>query len=50
MGRVSAYTGYELTLEERLNSDLKLGPETFIMGDVGIMKNAVVPISGEAAN
>ena len=50
MGRVSAYTGKEVTLEEMLNSDLKLGPETFIMGDVGIMKNAVVPISGEAAN
>ena len=50
MGRVSAYTGKKVTLEEMLNSDLKLGPDTFVMGDVGIMKNAVIPVAGEAAN
>ncbi len=48
MGRVSAYTGKMVTQEELLNSDLKLGPETFVMGDVGIMKNVVIPVPGEA--
>jgi predicted dehydrogenase len=48
MGRVSAYTGKAVTMEEMLNSDLKLGPETYVMGDVGIMKNAMIPVSGEA--
>jgi myo-inositol 2-dehydrogenase / D-chiro-inositol 1-dehydrogenase len=48
MGRVSAYTGKIVTLEELLNSDLKLGPDTFVMGDAGIMKNAIIPIPGEA--
>jgi predicted dehydrogenase len=48
MGRVSAYTGKMVTLEEMMNSDLKLGPETFIMGNVGIMKNPVIPVPGEA--
>ncbi len=50
MGRVSAYTGKKVTLEEMMNSDLKLGPATYVMGDVGYMKNAVVPVPGEAAN
>ncbi len=48
MGRVSAYTGKMVTLEEMMNSDLKLGPDTFVMGDVGIMKNVVIPVPGEA--
>jgi myo-inositol 2-dehydrogenase / D-chiro-inositol 1-dehydrogenase len=47
MGRASAYTGKEVTLEEMMNSEMKLGPETFIMGDVGIMKNPVIPVPGE---
>jgi len=49
MGRVSAYTGKEVTREEMMNSDLKLGPATYIMGDVGIVKTATVPVAGEAA-
>jgi len=48
MGRISAYTGKMVTLEEIMNSDLKLGPETFVLGDVGIMKNAVIAVPGEA--
>jgi len=48
MGRVSAYTGKKVTMEEMMNSDLKLGPDTFVMGDVGIMKNVVIPVPGEA--
>ena len=44
MGRISAYTGKETTYEEMMNSDLKLGPSTFVMGPVDISKN--VPIAG----
>jgi predicted dehydrogenase len=46
MGRVSAYTGKEVTFEEMMNSDLKLGPETYIMGDIGYIENAEVPVPG----
>ncbi len=46
MGRVSAYTGKEVTYEEMMNSDMKLGPETFIMGDLGYMAKAEVPVPG----
>ncbi|HBL74451.1 MAG: hypothetical protein A2W90_20220 [Bacteroidetes bacterium GWF2_42_66] len=49
MGRVSAYTGKEVTFDEMMNSDLKLGPDTYIMGEIGYMKTASVPIAGEAA-
>jgi myo-inositol 2-dehydrogenase / D-chiro-inositol 1-dehydrogenase len=48
MGRVSAYTGKQVTWEEMMNSDMKLGPSTYIMGDVGIVANAKVPVAGEA--
>lgn len=46
MGRVSAYTGKEVTYEEMMNSDMKLGPETYIMGDIGYIENAEVPVPG----
>lgn len=46
MGRVSAYTGKEVTYEEMMNSDMKLGPDTYIMGDIGYMANAKVPVPG----
>jgi hypothetical protein len=46
MGRVSAYTGKAVTYEEMMNSDLKLGPETFIMGNVGYIEKATVPVPG----
>ena len=46
MGRVSAYTGKEVTYEEMMNSDMKIGPETFIMGNIGYMENAKVPVPG----
>ena len=46
MGRVSAYTGKEVTYEEMMNSDMKLGPDTYIMGDIGFMANAKVPVPG----
>jgi len=46
MGRVSAYTGKEVTYEEMMNSDMKLGPESLVFGPVNIPKE--VPIPGEA--
>ncbi len=48
MGRVSAYTGKEVTYEEMMNSDMKLGPDTYIMGDVGYVEKATVPTPGTA--
>lgn len=46
MGRVSAYTGKEVSFEELMNSDMKLGPETYVMDNIGYMKTATVPIAG----
>lgn len=46
MGRVSAYTGKQVTWEEMMNSDLKLGPNKFEFGPVNIDKS--VPLAGEA--
>ncbi|MEN6454423.1 MAG: hypothetical protein ABFD10_09200, partial [Prolixibacteraceae bacterium] len=48
MGRVSAYTGKEVTWDEMMNSDMKLGPTTYVMGPVGIVETAKVPVPGEA--
>ncbi len=48
MGRVSAYTGKEVTFEEMMNSDLKLGPDTYVMGNIGYIDNAKVPVPGSA--
>ena len=46
MGRISAYTGKETTYEEMMNSDLKLGPNVFVLGPVDVDKT--VPIAGLA--
>jgi hypothetical protein len=46
MGRISAYTGKEVTYEELMNSDLKLGPKVFELGPVDIVKE--VPVAGIA--
>ncbi len=46
MGRVSAYTGREVTYDEMMNSDMKLGPETYIMGNIGYAETAKVPVPG----
>ncbi len=46
MGRISAYTGRMVVREEIMNSDLKIGPETYIMGNIGYMKTAEVPVPG----
>ena len=46
MGRVSAYTGKEVTYEEMMNSDMKIGPEKYIMGNIGYVENATIPVPG----
>jgi len=46
MGRMSAYTGKEVTMDEVMNSDLKLGPKVYAFGKVDVPKE--VPIAGEA--
>jgi len=46
MGRVSAYTGKEVTYEEMMNSDMKIGPEKYIMGNIGYVDNATIPVPG----
>jgi len=43
MGRVSAYTGKEVTYDEMMNSDLKLGPKVFEFGPVDVPKEVPVP-------
>ena len=45
MGRMAAYTGKDVTREEVLNSDLYLGPKTYVMGAVeGIPE--IIPLAG----
>ena len=46
MGRLSAYTGKEVTMDEIMNSDLKLGPKMYAFGKVDVSKE--IPIAGEA--
>ncbi len=43
MGRISAYTGKEVTYEELMNSDLKLGPKVFAFGPVDVDKSVPLP-------
>jgi predicted dehydrogenase len=48
MGRLSAYTGKEVTYDEVMNSDLNLGPKVYVLGPVtDVSKTIAVP--GEAA-
>ncbi len=44
MGRESAYTGLDITWEDMMNSDLRLGPEEFQMGPVDY--EPVTPVPG----
>ncbi len=43
MGRISAYTGKEVTWDEMMNSDLFLGPKHYAFGPVSIPKEIPVP-------
>ena len=47
MGRISAYTGKEVTFDEMMNSDMYLGPKTFVLGPVNDVSKTV-PVPGEA--
>jgi len=49
MGRVSAYTGREVTWEEMMNSGMRLGPEEPAMGPVAISAQVPVPGTGPEA-
>ena len=46
MGRISAYTGSEVSWEELMGSSLKLGPDEYQWGPVNIDK--MVPVPGRA--
>ncbi|MBK8946287.1 MAG: Gfo/Idh/MocA family oxidoreductase [Ignavibacteriae bacterium] len=43
MGRMSAYSGKEVTWDEVMNSDLKLGPDVYELGKVNIEKIIHIP-------
>ena len=43
MGRIAAYTGREVTWEEMMGSDLRLGPETYAMGPLELACEVPVP-------
>lgn len=43
MGRISAYTGQEVTWESAMASDLTLGPKEYAMGAVDVPKDVPVP-------
>jgi len=43
MGRISAYTGKEVSWEEIMNSDLQLGPKEIVMGNVEMKFEVPVP-------
>ena len=44
MGRISAYTGREVTWDEMMKSDLQLGPKELALGKVDVDK--IVPKPG----
>jgi predicted dehydrogenase len=48
MGRISAYTGKDVTWEEMLNSNLSLGPKTYVMGPVPNIPETIPVIGTEA--
>ncbi len=48
MGRISAYTGKDVTWDEMLNSELTLGPKTYLMGPVPNIPETVPVIGTEA--
>ncbi len=49
MGRMSAYTGKEVTLEQAMSSDLKLGPKEYVLGPSEIKAEVAVPGISKAA-
>jgi predicted dehydrogenase len=47
MGRISCYTGQEVTWDEMMESDLKLGPDQLELGSSDLVRG-VVPVPGTA--
>lgn len=47
MGRISAYTGKDVTWEEVMNSDLYLGPKTYVFGPVPGIPETIPVIGSE---
>ncbi len=47
MGRISCYTGQEVTWDEMMESDLKLGPDRMVFGPSNLVR-AVIPVPGTA--
>jgi hypothetical protein len=45
MGRISAYTGREVTWDEMMESSLKLGPDEVTLGPSDLVP-AVIPVPG----
>jgi len=45
MGRISAYTGKEVSMDEMMKSDLSLKPESYSLGEVNVDKS--IPVPGE---
>ncbi len=43
IGRMSAYTGQEITWEAAMSNEMRLGPEDYHMGAVAVEKNVPVP-------
>jgi predicted dehydrogenase len=47
MGRISAYSGKEVTWDEMMNSDLELGPKVLELCSVNVTKEIPVPGEGD---
>jgi len=50
MGRMSAYSGRDVTWEEVMNSDLYLGPKTYAFGPIVPPIPEEIPLAGVATN
>jgi myo-inositol 2-dehydrogenase / D-chiro-inositol 1-dehydrogenase len=50
MGRISAYTGRDVTWEDMMNSDLRIGPKEYKMGPAPDIINPVIPLPGRDPN
>ncbi len=48
MGRESAYTGREVTWDDMMNSDLRIGPKEYHMGSYPEIINSVPPVPGSS--
>ncbi|MFQ5631709.1 MAG: hypothetical protein ACE5I1_23300, partial [bacterium] len=46
LGRIAAYTGKEVTWDELMESDMRLGPESYSMGTVSLEHKGEIPTQG----